>query len=509
MYTNDRYGKSGCVLDPLEWQQWHWTSYLVSSSGRAHCGPSLKVSEGEVLVGNMSRTDAGNTNARQQNWELTALRVSTGQISRLSTQLSLPEGAKVDTAYVTLEAMILYNCDAYPATLGTRFTENELIDGAGQAIALGGSSRSSWLPKLRHDECGQAAVPEGNAVVLRYRNATAMATADLAGMDAALTYGVARTAAGLTAPVAQPSFAPSGDRFQYLDNGVIRVGIDLTRGGSIGFLGVASDPSVNVINSHDMGREVQLSFYSGPSFYNPPTSSFPNGACNKLFMNKPWPWNPIGAGDVDGNHGAVLNLTSTSTTAHLLTRPLQWACHNVACDCTFEQTFSLATPAGTGVRVDNVLHTARTDATPYPPASQELPAVYSNAPFHRLITYNGSRPFTSDALAEYSPGWDASAGLPWVPGAFPATESWAAMVNEEGWGMGVVSPSTTTFLGGFSGTKGPGGSADPSTGYIAPTATVSIPPRGEFKFTFYLVLGDVHTIRSFAQQVQERMGNAD
>ena len=75
-------------------------------------------------------------------------------------------------------------------------------------------------------------------------------------------------------------------------------------------------------------------------------------------------------------------------------------------------------------------------------------------------------------------------------------------MDADGWGMGVVSPSTTTFIGGFSGTKGPGGSADPSTGYIAPTAMVRIPPRGEFKFTFYLVLGDVATIRSFAAQVQ-------
>lgn len=82
------------------------------------------------------------------------------------------------------------------------------------------------------------------------------------------------------------------------------------------------------------------------------------------------------------------------------------------------------------------------------------------------------------------------------------------MVNEDGWGIGVVSPSTTTFLGGFSGVKGPGGSADASTGYLAPTEQVSIPARGQFKFTFYLVLGDVRTIRSFALQVQGRESKA-
>jgi hypothetical protein len=144
------------------------------------------------------------------------------------------------------------------------------------------------------------------------------------------------------------------DEFVYLDNGVVRVGIDLTRGGSIGFLADAHTPTTNLINTHDMGREVQLSYYSGPSFYNPPTAEYPAGACNRLFRGQEWPWNPIGAGDVDGNHGDILNLTHDGTSAHVLTRPLQWACHHVACDCTFEQTFSLHTPAGTGVRVDTV-----------------------------------------------------------------------------------------------------------------------------------------------------------
>jgi hypothetical protein len=46
----------------------------------------------------------------------------------------------------------------------------------------------------------------------------------------------------------------------------------------------SGDPATsNVINAHDMGREVQLSFYDGPTFYNPPTSAYPSGACDKLF----------------------------------------------------------------------------------------------------------------------------------------------------------------------------------------------------------------------------------
>ena len=74
------------------------------------------------------------------------------------------------------------------------------------------------------------------------------------------------------------------DEFVYLDNGVVRVGIDLTRGGSIGFLADAHTPTTNLINTHDMGREVQLSFYAPPNTYNPPTAAYPDGACDHLFM---------------------------------------------------------------------------------------------------------------------------------------------------------------------------------------------------------------------------------
>ena len=56
----------------------------------------------------------------------------------------------------------------------------------------------------------------------------------------------------------------------------------------------------------------------------------------------PWPWNPIGAGDIDGNKGKVLNFAPTVTQGwNITTRPLQWACHNVSCECEFEQTVDI------------------------------------------------------------------------------------------------------------------------------------------------------------------------
>ena len=165
-----QYGKSGCVLDPLSWDEWHWIAYLVSGSGRAHCGKILKVREGETLIGNMSRTDGGAANASHQAWTILAARQATGEISSLSSQLSLDAGRFVDTAYATLEGMLIYSCAAFPSAPSTSFIHNKLVDGDGRSIAIGATA--AWLPEARHTECGQSAIIEGNGVTVRYRNAT-------------------------------------------------------------------------------------------------------------------------------------------------------------------------------------------------------------------------------------------------------------------------------------------------------------------------------------------------
>ena len=62
------------------------------------------------------------------------------------------------------------------------------------------------------------------------------------------------------------------------------------------FFSKASNSDDSVINIHDMGREVQLSFYSGPAEYEPSPGS---QQCNTTWRHGVWPWNPIGAGTVE------------------------------------------------------------------------------------------------------------------------------------------------------------------------------------------------------------------
>lgn len=74
--------------------------------------------------------------------------------------------------------------------------------------------------------------------------------------------------------------ATADDSFTYIDNGVVKLGIDMGRGGAIGYFSASGGK--NIVNCHDMGREIQLSFYAGPNFYNP------DGKCDKLFRGQEW-----------------------------------------------------------------------------------------------------------------------------------------------------------------------------------------------------------------------------
>ena len=56
---------------------------------------------------------------------------------------------------------------------------------------------------------------------------------------------------------------PPAPKLTFLDNGEVRIGMDLALGGAVTFISSKDHPG-NIINSADLGRQIQMSHYSGP-----------------------------------------------------------------------------------------------------------------------------------------------------------------------------------------------------------------------------------------------------
>ena len=107
-------------------------------------------------------------------------------------------------------------------------------------------------------------------------------------------------------------------------------------------------------------------------------------------------WNPIQSGDYAGNPSKVIDYKQSSTEIYVKCIPMQWPLNNVPCNCTFESWIKLDKNT---VLVKSRLHNKRKDSIQYEGRSQDLPAIYTNAPFTELITYQGPNPFQHDTVS--------------------------------------------------------------------------------------------------------------
>ncbi|MBV9468496.1 MAG: hypothetical protein JOZ57_04575 [Abitibacteriaceae bacterium] len=280
------------------------------------------------------------------------------------------------------------------------------------------------------------------------------------------------------------------DHISYLDNGTIRIGVNLDLGGAITYLST-SNSQVNLINSFDWGRQIQMSHYSGPVPF------APNG-------KQPTPtwaglgWNPIQSGDCYGNRSKVLEHRNDGKELYTQCVPMQWPLNNEPGECTFECWIQLK---GNTALVRSRLNNNRSDKTQYPARDQELPAIYTNAPWYRLMTYTGDKPFKGDALTTMPPAF------PWV--GWQGTENWAALVNEQNQGIGIWEPDTFSFIGGFTGKPGTGGPKDAPTGYIAPIRQEILDYNIPYEYDYVLIVGSLDEIRHTVYQIAPKNGLPD
>lgn len=287
------------------------------------------------------------------------------------------------------------------------------------------------------------------------------------------------------------SFAvePKFSGMSYLDNGEVRIGINLDIGGAITWVS-ESGSEENIVNSYDWGRQIQMSFYSGPKPFEPEGKK-PSEYWQFLG------WNPIQAGDFSGNKSRVTKHTNDGEKIFVECIPMHWPLNNHPAECRFQVELTLE---GKTVRAKSTLLNNRSDKTEYPARTQEVPAVYSNGTFWRLFTYTGDEPFTNGPLRQVTKIWDTSKtpqemeGGPWD--SWTTTEQWAALVNDDGFGLGIYSPETTKFIGGFAGPPGKGGPEDAPTGYISPLTRVQLKHDTVYSYNYTLIVGQLDEIRA-------------
>jgi len=278
------------------------------------------------------------------------------------------------------------------------------------------------------------------------------------------------------------STSAHAERMSWLENDRLKLGVDLDHGGAITFLASVKDGS-NVINNFDLGRQVQLSFYSGPVPFE----------ANGQKPAEHWRhigWNPIQTGDDFKNASRILTHENDGKQIHLTCVPLQWPLNNVPGECTFDSWLELD---GAVVKARARLTNTRSDTTQYPARLQELPAVYANAAFPRVVSYTGAQPFSQDTVSVIP---KSQRKHPWS--FWTGTECWAALLDEKDHGLGLITPGRVHFTGGFAGKPGPDDTHGNSTGYLAGQGLEILDHNIVYEFGYELVLGTLQEIRARA-----------
>ena len=268
------------------------------------------------------------------------------------------------------------------------------------------------------------------------------------------------------------------ENFYYIDNGIVRLGIDLERGGSI-FYFAESSTRRNVLNHADEGRFIQQSYYGEPD--------------SSRWINQPWVWNPIQGGGCHGEKARILKKKIDEYTINILSEPVHWASGTSIQGAEMEEIITLNERMA---HIHYIFRNTGENAKDHPATNQELPAVFVDANLPYLTYYGGKSPWTDDSLTIVIPGWPNE--------THTRTEEWAAYTDSTQWGIGVYTPGTTVstayrFAG--DGTTGPQGSA---CSYFAPVRTFAVTKGLVFEYDVFLYIGTVSEIRKAFKQVYQK-----
>lgn len=255
------------------------------------------------------------------------------------------------------------------------------------------------------------------------------------------------------------------DSMIYLDNGNVKIGVDLNMGGALGYLasltynpaeytnsskdvliktGSAtsgetkkSTGEVNLLNIYDLGRQVQQSYYIDVQ-----DSDYSRGSYNG---NTAWPYNPVQAGDQHDNESQIVDYrkvdTDNQTLIYIKVRAMDWSQNNRTTKSYMENWYRLNKNM---VQVDNAFVNWEGFKDPGAAKSQELPAVYLGQSLKYFVQGKDT------ATRKTYGSWTGEDGF--KTSGTDTLSDWYAWVNDktasDAFGVGIYIPGVTGCTAG-------------------------------------------------------------
>ena len=277
--------------------------------------------------------------------------------------------------------------------------------------------------------------------------------------------------AALTAILCLPGFLEAQEQWTFLDNGDIRLGVNMSAGACVGWFS-HSRSTKNLLNSTDEGRYLQQSYYGDKD--------------GSEWDHKPWRYNPVQGGSWKREPSVVLETKADKMSLYAKTRPRHWATGKLLDEIIYEEWITL--DGGLARLHFKMTYSGEHE---HQPTHQELPALFVQPEYDTLVfCENGKAPWKNEPLTRKQPGYPNE--------EIKLAEPWIAWVDAHDEGLGLYAPHATMAT---CYRWRDGGHSDCS--YIAPTGLFALKPGLIFDYEVVLATGTVEQIRSVFGRLHE------
>lgn len=250
----------------------------------------------------------------------------------------------------------------------------------------------------------------------------------------------------------------AAEKWVYLDNGEVRLGVNLGAGACIGWFS-RSGAKENLLNAYDVGRYVQQSYYGDED--------------GSQWGSRPWCYNPVQGGSWKNMPAKVVETKSDATTLYAKTTPRHWAAGMLTPECVMEEWLRLEGGLAR-LKFKMTYSGEKTHAARH----QELPALFVTPRLETLVFMDAEQ-----KLARRQPGFPNEyirLGAPWC--------AWVGGDEEEGLGLFMPHTTQATCYRVRNGNRG-------DCSYVAPIQTFALKPGLVFEYEVILAIGDLEQLR--------------